>query len=273
MLSDNNSLYIIPHLKNFCNNNIVIVRKKMYNYRREGDFMKNVLITGGSRGIGAACVKKFCDEGYNVYFTYKNDEAAAKKTEENTGAKAFNADVSSFEDMKNVKNIIGNNIDIIVNNAGISQIKVFQDITEDDWDTMFNINIKGMYVTVKTFIEGMINKKKGRIINISSMWGEEGGSCEVHYSASKSAVIGFTKALAKELGPSGITVNCVSPGVIDTDMNKHIENEDMDELINETPVERIGKAYDVAEAVFYLTSDKSDFITGVVLPVNGGIIM
>lgn len=234
--------------------------------------MKRVLVTGGSRGIGAACVKKFKDEGYEVFFIYNKNEEAAKKTELQTGAKGFKADVSSFDNIKRVKELIGD-IDIIINNAGISQIKMFQDITENDWDKMFDTNIKGMYVTVKTFLSGMINKKNGRIINISSMWGETGGSCEVHYSASKSAVIGFTKALAKELGPSGITVNCVSPGLIDTDMNNELNEEDIKEIIDETPLERIGKADDVVDAVFYLASEKSSFITGTVLSVNGGIIM
>lgn len=235
--------------------------------------MKTVLITGGSRGIGAACVEKLCGEGYRVYFTYNKNKEAAEKVELKTGAKGFRADVSSFEDMENVKKHINEDIDIIVNNAGISQIKMFQDIEEKDWDEMFNVNIKGMYVTVKTFLSGMIKKKKGRIINISSMWGEEGASCEVHYSASKSAVIGFTKAMAKELGPSGITVNCISPGVIETEMNSHLSSEETEELIYETPLERLGGAADVAEAVAYIASEKSDFVTGIVMPVNGGFIM
>lgn len=235
--------------------------------------MKTVLVTGGSRGIGAACVKKLCGDGYRVYFTYNKNKEAAEKVELETGAMGFRADVSSFEDMEKVKKSINEDIDIIVNNAGISQIKIFQDIEEKDWDEMFNVNIKGMYVTVKTFISGMIRKKKGRIINISSMWGEEGASCEVHYSASKSAVIGFTKALAKELGPSGITVNCISPGVIETEMNSHLSREETEELIYETPLERLGGAEDVAEAVSYIASEKSDFVTGIVMPVNGGFIM
>ena len=234
--------------------------------------MKNVIITGGSRGIGAACVESFSKAGYNVFFTYKNNKERAEQLALNTGAKAICADVSSFEDMKKAAPSIGN-VDIIINNAGISQIKMFQDISEADWDNMFDINIKGMFVTVKTFLDNMIHNKWGRIINISSMWGEQGGSCEVHYSASKSAVIGFTKALAKELGPSGITVNCISPGVIDTDMNSHLTEEDMEELINETPVETLGKTIDIANTALFLASEKSSFITGTVIPVNGGIIM
>ena len=234
--------------------------------------MKNVLITGGSRGIGAACVEGFIKAGYKVFFTYKNNKEKADEIALRTGAKAICADVSSFEDMKKAASYIGN-IDIIINNAGISEIKMFQDITEADWDNMFNTNIKGMFITVKTFLDNMIHNKWGRIINISSMWGEQGGSCEVHYSASKSAVIGFTKALAKELGPSGITVNCISPGVIDTDMNSHLTEEDMAELIEETPVFKIGKVMDIANTALFLASENSSFITGTVIPVNGGMIM
>ncbi|MCH5213416.1 MAG: SDR family oxidoreductase [Oscillospiraceae bacterium] len=234
--------------------------------------MKRVLITGGSRGIGAACVESFSKAGYKVFFTYKNSKEKAEELALRTGAEAICADVSSFEAMKKAALVIGN-ADIIINNAGISQIKMLQDITEADWDNMFNINIKGMFITVKTFLDNMIHNKWGRIINISSMWGEQGGSCEVHYSASKSAVIGFTKALAKELGPSGITVNCISPGVIDTDMNSHLTEENIDELTAETPVNKIGKAMDIANAALFLASEKSSFITGTVIPVNGGIIM
>lgn len=234
--------------------------------------MKNVLITGGSRGIGAACVESFAKAGYKVFFTYKNNKKKAKETALRTGAEAICADVSSFEEMEKAALAIGD-IDIIINNAGISQIKMLQDITEADWDNMFDTNIKGMFVTVKTFLDNMIHNKWGRIINISSMWGEQGGSCEVHYSASKSAVIGFTKALAKELGPSGITVNCISPGVIDTDMNAHLTEEDIGELTAETPVNKIGDAADIADTALFLASEKSSFITGTVIPVNGGIIM
>ena len=237
--------------------------------------MKNVLITGGSRGIGAECVKAFSQNGYRVFFTYKSNDERAAATASESGAFAIKAEVSSFEDMKKAADIIHSfgGLDVIVNNAGISQIKMFQDITEKDWDEMFNINIKGMFITVKTFLNDMIRNKSGRIINISSMWGEEGGSCEVHYSAAKAAVIGFTKALAKELAPSNITVNCVSPGVIDTDMNANLSRSDTEELIEETPIGRIGKCSDISDAVLYLASDKSSFITGIVLPVNGGIIM
>lgn len=235
--------------------------------------MKKVLITGGSRGIGRECVKEFSSRGYKVYFIYKEDEEKAKSISEETGAIGIKCDVSSLSEVLKLKNLISENIDVIVNNAGISQIKMFQDITEEDWDNMFNTNIKGMFNITKCFVDDMIKNKYGRIINISSMWGETGGSCEVHYSASKAAVIGFTKALAKELGPSGITVNCVSPGVIESDMNSHLSNEDIKELENETPVGRIGKTKEIASAVMYFADDNSSFTTGVILPVNGGIII
>ena len=237
--------------------------------------MKNVFITGGSRGIGEACVRLFSSKGFKVFFTYLNNEDKALEICAQTGAKCYKCDVSSFKEMSAVAEEIKKDckIDIIVNNAGISQIKMFQDITEQDWDNMFNINIKGMFITVKAFVEDMINSKRGRIINISSMWGEEGASCEVHYSSSKAAVIGFTKALAKELGPSNITVNCISPGVIDTDMNKHLSDEDVECLKEETPLCSIGKAEDIAKAVMYIASDDASFITGNVLSVNGGIVM
>ena len=235
--------------------------------------MKNVLITGGSRGIGRECVKLFKAAGYKTYFIYKENDEMAERTAKETGAIAVKCDISSFEEVEKSKKIVKEDIDIIVNNAGISQIKMFQDITEEDWDRMFNTNIKGMYNVIKCYMDKMINKKWGRIINISSMWGETGGSCEVHYSASKAAVIGLTKALAKELAPSGITVNCVSPGLIETEMNSHLSKDDIKEIENETPVGRIGKPLEVAKAVMYFASEDSGFTTGAILPVNGGIII
>ena len=234
--------------------------------------MKKVLITGGSRGIGAACVRAFAGEGYRVFFTYRTSDTAAAALSEETGAVGIKADVSSAGDMARAADVAGG-VYVIVNNAGISQIKPVQDITEDDWDRMMAVNVKGMFLTVKAFLDGMIHNKYGRIINISSIWGEEGGSCEVHYSASKAAVIGFTKALAKELGPSGITVNCISPGVIDTEMNAHLSAEDTAALMEETPLCRTGRAEEVASAALYLASEGAGFITGAVLPVNGGIVM
>lgn len=233
--------------------------------------MKKVLISGGSRGIGAQCVRDFSELGYEVYFTYNKSEEKAKEISKETNAVAIKCDISKSDEVEKIKEF--GDFDIIINNAGISEIKMFQDITESDWDRMFDVNIKGMFLLTKAVVDGMIRKKKGRIINISSMWGEVGASCEVHYSASKAAVIGFTKALAKELAPSGITVNCVSPGVIMTEMNSHLSEEELKELCDETPVMRVGDVSEVSKAVLYLADEKAGFVTGSVLPVNGGIIM
>lgn len=233
--------------------------------------MKKVLISGGSRGIGAQCVRDFSELGYEVYFTYNKSEEKAKEISKETNAVAIKCDISKSDEVEKIKEF--GDFDILINNAGISEIKMFQDITESDWDRMFDVNIKGMFLITKAVVDGMIRKKKGRIINISSMWGEVGASCEVHYSASKAAVIGFTKALAKELAPSGITVNCVSPGVIMTEMNSHLSEEELKELCDETPVMRVGDVSEVSKAVLYLADEKAGFVTGSVLPVNGGIIM
>ena len=238
--------------------------------------MKNVLITGGSRGIGKECVNLFTKNGYRVFLNYKKSTAKAQKISEKTGAIPVQCDISNAAEVKKMHAFIYDNygsIDILVNNAAISQIKLFTDISEEDWDNIFNTNVKGMFFVTKAFVGDMISRKSGKIINISSMWGVTGGSCEVHYSASKAAVIGFTKALASELGLSGITVNCVAPGVIDTDMNKHLTDEDMDALKNEIPLGRIGTPEDAAKVILFLASEKSDYITGQVINVNGGIIM
>ena len=238
--------------------------------------MKNVLITGASRGIGKELVYEFIKNGYRVFLNYNKSKKEAVKISEETGAVLVKADISNSGEVEKMAELIHNNygkIDVLVNNAGISQIKLFTDITENDWDNMFNINMKGMFLVTKAFVSDMINKKKGKIINISSMWGVTGGSCEVHYSASKAAVIGFTKALAKELGPSNINVNCVAPGVIDTEMNSHLSEEDLQALKEETPLERIGSVSDVAKAVLFLASDNADFITGQVISVDGGMVI
>lgn len=238
--------------------------------------MKNVLITGGSRGIGKQCVYEFIKNGYRVFLNYNNSKSEAEEIAKETGAIIIKADVSNADEVKKMADYIHENygkIDVIVNNAGISQIKLFTDISENDWDNMFDVNVKGMFLVTKAFIDDMILKQYGKIINISSMWGVTGGSCEVHYSASKAAVIGFTKALAKELGPSKIFVNCIAPGVIETEMNSHLSEEDIKELCNETPLERIGKPEEVAKAVMFLASDNADFITGQVINVDGGMVI
>lgn len=230
--------------------------------------MKNVLITGGSRGIGRACVKAFSENGWNVYFTYMNNEKAADEVCQLYGAVKIQADVSKKEDLLKIEEQCSI-FDCIVNNAGIAEQKLFTDITESDWDRMFDVNVKGMYLTTHRFVPEMIREHKGSIINISSVWGIDGASCEVHYSAAKSAVVGFTKSLAKELGPSGICVNCVAPGVIDTDMNGHLSADDLEVLKDETPLCAIGTAEQVAETVLYL-ANPNRFITGEIIKVSGG---
>ena len=237
--------------------------------------MRNVLITGASRGIGAACAREFAENGDRVFINYNSSKDAAEKIAAETGAILIKADVSNYDEVKRMREIIGGcgRLDVLVNNAGISQIKMFTDITESDWDNMFSVNVKGMYLVTRAFVDDMIAAKSGKIINVSSMWGVTGGSCEVHYSASKAAVIGFTKALAKELGPSGINVNCVAPGVIETDMNAHLSSDDLEALKNETPLMKIGTPEDVAKTVFFLASRNADFITGQVLNVDGGMVI
>ncbi len=164
-------------------------------------------------------------------------------------------------------------IDVLVNNAGIAQQRLFTDITPQEWDGMFDVNVTGVYRCCRAVLPGMISRKSGCIVNVSSIWGVVGASCEAHYSASKAAVIGLTKALAKELGPSGIRVNCVAPGVIDTAMNAHLDGETRAALTGETPLGAIGAPLDVAEAILYLASDRAGFVTGQVLGVNGGMVV
>ncbi len=238
--------------------------------------MKNVLITGGSRGIGKACVYEFSKAGYRVFLNFNKSKNEAEKIADETGAIPIKADVSKKEEVEKAANFIHENygkIDILINNAGIAQQKLFTDITEEEWNKIFDVNIKGMFLVTKEFIGDMISKKYGKIINISSMWGITGGSCEVHYSASKAAVIGFTKALAKEMGPSNICVNCIAPGVIETEMNSHLSNEDLDVLCEETPLERLGKPEEVAKTARFLASDEAEFITGQVINVDGGMVI
>ena len=237
--------------------------------------MKTVLITGGSRGIGACMVELFASRGYRVAFTYKNSDGAAEELSKRCGALAVRADSSSEKDVeyavKTVEEKLGN-IEILINNAAVSSFSLFTDITLEEWNRMFAVNVTGCFLYSRATLPSMIRNKCGRIINVSSMWGIVGSSCEVHYSATKAAIIGMTKALAKEVGPSGITVNCIAPGVIDTEMNKQISDEDLNALKEETPLMRIGTPTDVANCALFLAGDEASFITGEVLNVNGGFI-
>lgn len=232
--------------------------------------MKIVLVTGGSRGIGAACAALFSKQGYNVIINYNKSEEKALALAKELGAKAIKADVSKPDEVKSMFEQVGG-VDILINNAGIAQQKLFTDITLEEWHKMIDVNLSSVFYCCKEALPYMINKKQGAIINISSMWGEVGASCEVHYSASKAGVIGLTKALAKEAGPSGISVNCIAPGLIETDMNNNLDDQTKQEIKEETPLCTIGKPEDVAKCALYLA--ESEFITGQVIGINGGLVI
>ena len=235
---------------------------------------QTVIVTGASRGIGYETAKMFAGLGWNVTADYfQTSEPALILEQQFPNLCAVQADVSVREEtQKLVTETIKRfgRVDVLVNNAGIAQQKLFTDITDADWERMFDINVKGAMYCCQSVLPEMIHQKSGRIINVSSVWGQNGASCEVHYSASKAAVIGMTKALAKELGLSGITVNCVAPGVIDTEMNAHLDPETMASLCEETPLNRIGTAEEVAALICFLASEKAGFITGQIIGVNGG---
>ena len=237
------------------------------------------LITGGSRGIGAACVRLFAEKGWAVVFLYRSREEAANALVEEL--RACGLDVAGYRcdvsDEEQVQAVLGeilrlyHRVDVLVNNAGVAHIGLFTDMTETDWQRVFDTNVGGIFRVTQAVLPGMISRRQGSVVNISSMWGETGASCEVAYSAAKAAVIGFTKALAKEVGPSGVRVNCVSPGLIDTDMNVELDEAALRELADETPLGRVGTAEEVAQAVLYLAEEGASFITGQVLGVNGGL--
>ena len=238
--------------------------------------MKNVLITGGSRGIGRAMVELFASNGYSVAFTYKNSENEAKNLAEATGALAIKADSASESDvLAAVNKAISElgSIDCLINNAGVASFSLFTDLTLDMWNEHLSVNLTGAFLYSKAVIPGMVAKKEGRIINITSMWGITGSSCEVHYSTAKAGLIGMTKALAKELGPSGITVNAIAPGLIDTDMNGCLSADDIHAIEEETPLMRIGTPSEVAKAALFLAGDGGSFITGEVMNVSGGYLI
>ena len=228
--------------------------------------MKTVLVTGGVRGIGLAIAAAFLQKGYRVCVTYSKDEASAQKASAQ-GLEVYRSSVEKEEDVTALFAKLGG-VDILVNNAGVSLFKQIQDTSLEEYENLFAVNMRGAFLCSREASKAMISKKSGLIVNISSVWGEVGGSCESVYSASKAALIGFTKALAKELGYSGIRVNAVSAGVIDTQMNARFSKEDIAALKEEIPMGRIGLGEDIAKAVVFL--DENDYITGVDLPVNGG---
>ena len=228
--------------------------------------MKTVLVTGGVRGIGAAIARAFLKNGYRVCAAYSKDEESAKKIAAE-GVEVFRADVAREEDVQKLFAAIGR-VDVLVNNAGVALVKQIQDVSYEEFNRLMSVNVGGAFLCAREAAKGMIDNRNGLIVNISSVWGEVGGSCESVYSASKAALIGFTKALAKELGWSGVRVNCVSPGVIDTVMNARFSAEDMAAMQEEIPMGRLGCGDDVAKAVLYL--EENDYVTGVDIPVNGG---
>lgn len=232
--------------------------------------METTVITGGSRGIGAAAVARFAARGDRVVFLYEKDHEAARKVARATGAEAICCDVADGEAVRRAFASIGH-LDNLILCAGICRYGLLQDLSEEDWDRIFAVNVKGIYTCVKAAMPAFLQAQKGSIVTVSSMWGQVGASCEAAYSATKGAVIALTKALAKELGPSGIRVNCVAPGVILTDMCASVAPEVLTGLAEETPVGRNGKPEDVAYAMEYLAG--AEFITGEVLAVNGGYVI
>lgn len=238
--------------------------------------MKTVLVTGAAKGIGGAIVEEFAKEGYQVLLHYNTSELKAQNLKEkltNNGqsVEIYKADLTKKAEVEQMVNAILSKygkIDVLVNNAGISQIKPFADIEEEDWDNMIDTNLKSVYLTTKAVINNMITNKSGSIINISSIWGITGGSCEVHYSAAKAGMIGLTKALAKEMALSNIKVNAIAPGIIETDMNNDLTEEDIVELGKEIPLQRVGTPKEIAKAVKWLA--ESEYITGQVIRIDGG---
>lgn len=236
--------------------------------------MKTVWITGGSRGIGVACVRAFAAEGWQVAFTYRSSaEHAQRLTEEHAHVFALQGDMTVKADVERCFDLARQTFgrpDALVCNVGIAQQKMFCDLTDTDWNNMLNANLMSAVYAMQSALPDFVHQKAGSIVTVSSVWGVTGASCESHYAASKAALIGLTKSLAQELGPSGIRVNCVAPGVIDTDMNAAHSDETMRQLADETPLGRTGKAEEVAQSIVYLCSDKASFVTGQTLAVTGG---
>lgn len=238
---------------------------------------KTVLITGGSRGIGKAMVYAFARAGYNVLLNFNTSEGLAKEiASEFKNVLIYGADVSNQEAVFNMVNYAKEHfggIDILINNAGISCSGLFQDLEKNEWDRLINVNLTGVYNCTKAVLSDMISKKQGKIINISSVWGIVGASNEVAYSASKAGIIGLTKALSKEVGPSNIQVNCIAPGIIMTDMVSDYTMEELNDITNQIPLGRIGSTNDVADLALFLASDSANYITGQIFSPNGGWVV
>ena len=232
--------------------------------------MSTIVITGGSRGIGAAAVALFASKGHRVYFLYEKNHTAAQTVARETGATAICCDVADGQAVKQAFENIPD-VDVLICNAGICHTGLMSQIEEAAWDRIFDVNVKGIYHCVNAAMPAFLKKQAGCVITVSSMWGQVGASCEVAYSATKGAVIAMTKALAQELGPSGIRVNCIAPGVIQTDMCKNIDPEIMEELAGASCVGRNGTPEDVAKAMEYLAD--ASFVTGEVIAVNGGYLL
>ena len=241
---------------------------------------KTALVTGGAKGIGAAICKALANDGYRIALNYNSSFESATELKNElssvTHIEIFKADVSDSSDVERmfteIESVFGG-VDVLINNAGIAQQALFTDITDEMWQKMIGVNLTGAFNCCRRALPYMIRNKFGKIINITSMWGEVGASMEVHYSASKAGLIGLTKALAKEVGLSGITVNAVSPGVVETDMMASFSDEVKSSLADETPLGVLGTPENIASAVSFLASDKADFITGQVVSVNGGFII
>lgn len=241
-----------------------------------------VLVTGASGGIGKAVAEKFAQNGYRVAVHYHNGKERAEalqKQLEQQGCSVMTVQ-ADLRDSMQVQAMIGQierswgGVDVLVNNAGVAQQKLFTDITDEEWRNMFAIHVDGAFYCARAVLPEMIHRKRGSIINVSSMWGQTGGSCEVHYSAAKGALQAMTKALAKEVGPSGIRVNCVAPGVILTEMNTRMFDQDtLEALKEETPLETLGTTEDVANMIYFLSKEEAGFITGQIIGVNGGMVI
>lgn len=237
---------------------------------------KTIIVTGASRGIGAAIVKMLAKEDYNIVLNYNKSEEIAKKmqeefTKQGKNVEIFKADVSKREEVKKLIEFTINKfkkIDVLINNAGISQTRLFTDITDEDWNNMLNVNLNSVFYMTQEVVPYMIHEKEGCIINISSIWGITGAACETHYSVAKAGVDAMTKSLAKELGPSNIRVNSIAPGIIDTDMNKYLSDEDLANIEDEIPLGKVGNPETVAKCVKWLIED--DYTTGQIIGINGG---